>query len=367
MTALRSLLLAALLTGGSACRTEQPVVVRIGDAVPRRTASRNLREVITPILERDSLTRTELAPWSVHGVESGIGEDAQARAFIADSSIVAVVGHAGSGATLMVESLYREAGLPLVVPTATARTLRAIGPHVFMLAPTDDLIGAFLVDESERLLGVRRLGILHVADAYGEGIRLGVELRLRSRGDSLWGAATLSGLECEQDELALNSVVSAFVQRHQPEAVVVALPQVAAWCAVRALAREAPSVKVLTTDSFVLDESPPLSLAERANTYALQFWAPGTDSASLHFVAEVRATMARDPYPGEALEYDAFQVINAAIRAGNHTRPAVMKWLRQLGTPGHPPFPGVTGPIQFTQPRTSMLRLQALRDMVPPR
>ncbi|WP_461414153.1 ABC transporter substrate-binding protein [Gemmatimonas sp.] len=329
-------------------------------------ASNTLRAVVAPILEGESPTRTELAPWSVEGVEFGIGEDAQARAFIADSSIVAVVGHAGSGATLMVESLYREAGLPLVVPTATARELRAVGPHVFMLAPTDDLIGAFLVDESEKRLGVRRLGILHVADAYGEGIRLGVERRLRSRGDSLAGAATLTGLECEQDELALNSVVSAFVQRHQPDGVIVALPQGAAWCAVRALAREAPSVMILTTESFVLNESKPLSLAERANTYALQFWAPGTDSASMKFVAKVRATMARDPYPSEALEYDAFQVINAAIRAGNVTRPAVMQWLRALGTPGHPPFPGVTGPIDFTQPRTSVLRLQALRDEVPP-
>jgi branched-chain amino acid transport system substrate-binding protein len=340
-------------------------VVRIGDAVPRKATGKSLREVVRPQFRDDTAPRIELVPWSVHNMELGIGEDAQARRFIADSSVVAVVGHAGSRATLMVESLYRDAGLPMLVPTATARSLHLVGPHVFMLAPTDDLIGAFLIDEASTRLGAKRIGLLYVADPYGEGIRDGVQARLQARGESPVGMAALSGLECEGETHGLDAVVAAFLQRHAPDAVIVALPQEAAWCAVRALAREAPTVAVLTTDSFVLDETAPLTAAERANTHALLFWEPGADSASQAFVAGSRRFMRRDPYPGEALEFDAFQLVAAAIRAGNTTRPAIMAWLRQLGTPGHPPYQGVTGPIEFTKPRTSVLRLKALRDQPP--
>ena len=365
VTALRSLLLGALLTGGLACRTKEPAVVRIGDAVPREATGRTLLEVVRPQFRDDTAPRIELAPWSVRGLERGIGEDAQARRFIADTSVVAVVGHAGSRATLMVESLYRDAGLPMLVPTATAQSLRRLGAHVFMLAPTDDVIGAFLVDEAFTRLGAKHIGLLYVADPYGEGIRDGVQARLRARGDSLSGMAALSGLECEGESAGMTAIVTAFLRRHLPDAVIVALPQEAAWCAVRALAREAPTVAVLTTDSFVLDETAPLTAAERANTYALLFWELGADSASQAFVASSRRLMRRDPYPGEALEYDAFQLIAAAIRAGNTTRPAIISWLRQLGTPGRPPYQGVTGPIDFTKPRSSVLRLKALRDLPP--
>lgn len=362
-SSIRIALLAGALAGVWACDGTDRSVVRIGDAVPRKATGQTLLEVVRPLLTPSTAPRIELVPWSVPGTDLGVGEDAQARRFIADSSVVAVVGHAGSRTTLMVEPLYREAGLPMVVPTATARSLRSLGPHVFMLAPTDDLIGEFLVDEATTRLGAKRLGILYIADPYGEGIRDGVQTRLRSRGDSLAGSAALSGLECEDGGIALDAVVRAFLRRVTPDAVIVALPQRAARCAVGSLTRHAPSVVVLTTDSFVPQVAESLSAEERANTYALLFWEPGSDSASQAFVERTRATLGRDPFAGEALEFDAFQLIASAVRAGNTTRPAVMTWLRQLGTPGHPPFQGLSGPIDFTRPRTSVLRLKALREM----
>ncbi|QJR35367.1 ABC transporter substrate-binding protein [Gemmatimonas groenlandica] len=311
------------------------------------------------------MPRVDLAPWTVSTTDFGIGEDAQARAFIADSTVVAVVGHAGSRSTLMVEPLYREAGMPLIVPTATARALRDVSGSVFMLAPPDDLIGAFLVDEAMVRLHARRLGMLYVADPYGDGIHDGVQARLRERGDSIVGAAALSGRECEVDALSMDAIVKAFLLRANPDAVIVALPQQDAWCAVRAIAREAPSTSILTTDSFVLHPDWPLSRDERTNMYTLLFWEPGADSVSQAFVAHSRSILGRDPEPSHALEYDGFQLVAAAVRDGASTRDEVTAWLRQLGTPGHPAFHGISGPIDFLRPRTSVLRLRSLRDSTP--
>lgn len=365
MLSCRRAALGGVLFAVLACGAEHPNVLRIGDAVPRAPDSNSFDVVARSLLDREMMPRVEVAPWTVSTKDLGIGDDAQARAFIADTTIVAVVGHAGSRPTLMVEPLYREAGMPLIVPTATARTLRAISGNVFMLAPPDDLIGAFLVDEAMVRLRARRLGILYVADPYGSGIHDGVQARLRERGDSLVASAALSGRECEIDALAMDAIVKAFLQRANPDAVVVALPQQDAWCAVRAIAREAPSTTILTADSFVLHPDWPLSREERTNVHTLLFWEPGSDSVTRAFVAKSRSILGRDPEPSHALEYDGFQLVVAAVRDGARTRAEVTAWLRQLGTPGHPAFQGISGPIDFLRPRTSVLRLRSLRDSTP--
>lgn len=354
-----------MLWGSFACTAER-TPVRVGDAFPRDVSRGSMLDVTRMLLRLDSTSRIELVPWSVKSKDFGVGEYAQARRFVDDRDMVAVVGHSGSHSTIMVEPLYREAGMPLLVPTATATELRTLGPEVFMLAPPNDMIGAFLVDEATTRLGRKRIAVLHVADPYGDGIRDGVVARLQSQGGAVVGSAALSGRECLYDAIGMDPIVRALLQRSRPDAVIVALPQQAARCASRALVRSDSSLVVLMTDSFVLPKELPFTEGERRNMHVLLFWEPGADSASQAFLQAARATLKRDPTPGFALEFDAYQLIVAAVRDGYTTRRGVMQWLRQLGTPGHPPFQGVTGPIEFTRPRTSVLRLKALRESVPP-
>lgn len=346
----------------AACARDPVLEVRIGDAIPRTVLRPTLLDVARPLLNSGATTRVALTPWTASAEDFGVGEAEQARLFISDSSVVAVVGHAGSKATLFVESMYRDAGMPLIVPTATARALRDRGAHLFLLAPPDNLLGAFLVDQAMDRLKARRIGVMHVADPYGDGIRDGVLERLQQRGDSAAGLAALTGRECEFDSHAIDAIVRAFVARTTPDAVIVALPQKAAWCATKALVRERPDILVLTSDSFIVEAGSPLTAAERTNVHALVFWEPGTDSLTTRFVNSVRTTMLVEPEPSHALVFDAYQLVAAAVREGHTTRQGVLQWLRQLGTPGHPPFQGITGPIDFTAPRTSVLHLKALRD-----
>lgn len=353
-----------MLLGSFACTAER-TPVHVGDAFPRDASRGSMLDVTRQLLRLDTMSRIELVPWSVKSKDFGVGEYAQARRFVDDNAMVAVVGHSGSRSTIMVEPLYREAGMPLLVPTATATELRTLGPAVFMLAPPNDMIGAFLVDEATARLGRKRIAVLHVADPYGDGIRDGVISRLQSQGGAVVGAAALSGRECQNDAVGMDPIVRALLQRSRPDAVIIALPQQAARCASRALVRADSSLVVLLTDSFVVHDEWQFTAVERRNMHVLLFWEPGADSASQAFLQSARAILKREPTPGYALEFDAYQLIVAAVRDGYTTRSGVMKWLRQLGTPGHPPFQGVSGPIDFTSPRTSVLRLKALRDSVP--
>jgi hypothetical protein len=193
-------------------------------------------------------------------------------------------------------------------------------------------------------------------------LRDGVVERLRERGDSLVGTVALSGRECQADGLAMNATIRAFLQRARPDAVILALPQRASWCAIVRLVDHHPTVTVITSDSFTPSSATPLSQAQRAHLHSLVFWRPGNDSVSLQFIARSRALRRRDPEPGEALAFDAYRLIVAGIRAGHGTRESMGQWLRQLGTPGHPAFEGITGPIDFRTPRSSLLHLKPLRD-----
>ncbi|MBL0938432.1 MAG: ABC transporter substrate-binding protein [Gemmatimonadaceae bacterium] len=352
-------LAAVLMTGG--CTGETPGVLRIADAVPRPLGDRSTLSALESLIEPGNAPRIELIPWSEsHVVENT--EAAQAARFIDDPSVIAVVGHAGSRGTLLAAPLYRAAGLPLIVPTATARELHTLPDGLYLLAPADDMLGTFLVDRALDSLGVRRLAVLYVADPYGEGIRSGIEERLNARGGSLAGESLFLGHECQTDRLAMRMVVRSLIARTQPDGVIMALPHMLTVCALEELTAVNPNLVLLTSDSFVADENTKLSDAVRRTTHVLELWAPGNDSTTARFRTRMREVTGYDPTPGQAYAYDGFRLAEAAIRSGVRTRKQMRAWLDALGTSDQPAFVGVTGPIDFHQPRRPELRLRALTD-----
>lgn len=349
------------LVAGTGCATEPPAVLRVGDAVPRVNRGASVAAVVAAMFDTSRSPRLELVPWSVPSGQELITESEQAQRFAADSSIVAVVGHAGSKFTLIASPTYRAAGIPLLVPTATARALRNAGPHLFMLAPSDDAIGAFLVDRALDSLRLQRIAIMYVADPYGEGIRAGVVEHAGARGTTLVGESALTGLECQRTALAARAITRAFMLRTRPDGIILALPQDLAFCVIREAVAIDSTITILASDSFspaAVDGE--LQAAEARAVHRVVLWEVGTDSLNREFEARFRRLVGRPPDAGQALTADAFLLVEAAVRAGHRTREGVHEWLRQLGTPGHPPFAGITGPIDFTRPRVTGLRLRRL-------
>jgi branched-chain amino acid transport system substrate-binding protein len=346
----------------AACTTEAPRPLHVGDAVPRANQDSSIIQVVAAMLDSAHAPPLPLIPWTAASGGALATESEQAQRFVSDSSVVAVVGHAGSKLTLIAAPTYRAADMPLVVPTATARALREAGPNIFMLAPSDEAIGAFMVDRAVDSLGLRRLSVMHVADAYGEGIRAGLAARAAARGISLVGETALTGWECEPNETSAAAITRAFLRRVQPDALLLALPQRLAECVIRAAVAQDSSIVILASDSF---SPPPRGLALDAHqsraVHHVVFWEPGTDALNRRFDATFRQVVGRAPDASQALTADALLLLAAALRDGMRTRAEVGDWLRRVGTDGHPPFAGITGPIDFTRPRTAGLRLKPLR------
>lgn len=348
----------------AACdRVDTPVAV--ADGVPRLVDPSSFMNVIDDALDSAGTNSVRRLAWTEPKDEFVGSEVAQAERFARMPSVIAVVGHSGSRNTLIAAPVYVASGVPLIVPTATSAQLRTSGPLVFMMAPTDNVEGAFIVDHALDSLRATRIAMAYVADAYGTGVHSGIVARLAARNSALVGEAAMSGRECARpDRLALRGTTRALILRAKPQVIVLAVHSALAGCMIRQILAVDSSIKIIASDSF--DEIQPpvraLSNRERAAVRYVSFWTPGTDSLSQAFVARMRRLLGREPDAGEALTFDAYLLVATAYREGHRTRAALGRWLRALGTSQHPPVMGVTGPIAFQKPREALLHLRAMKD-----
>lgn len=94
-----------------------------------------------------------------------------ANRVVSDPQIVAVVGHACSGATIAASDVYADARIPMVSASATAALVTERGLDVVnRVAFRDDAQGTVDANYLYKVLGVRKLAVLHDNDAYGLGL-----------------------------------------------------------------------------------------------------------------------------------------------------------------------------------------------------
>lgn len=352
-----------LLTAGLLGCSQPDRELQVGHAVPVGDQSRVLVNVARSMIDSSAVPRLAIVPWQFVRTTDEASETGQAERFASDPRVIAVVGHAGSKSTLYAAPIYEAAGVPVIVPTATSRLLRDAREHLFPLSPPDDVEGAFLADYAIDSLKGARIAMLYVADAFGVGIHEGVRARFAARSAALAGDAALAGRECHQGQTdAMTSIARSLLQRARPDVVIMALSTAQTVCAVRSLVALDADLHVLAADAFDPGELPPgtLTAAERRALRYVVTWEPGSDSLSREFVRRARELTGRDPTPGQAMTHDAFMLIEQAVREGHTSRAAIRRWLHALGTPGHPPFQGVTGPITFLEPRRTVLRVRRL-------
>lgn len=94
-----------------------------------------------------------------------------AHKIVQDKSIIGVMGHLTSGATLAASTIYGEAGIPVVMPVPTNPQITQQGFKNFYRVPiTDDKQGAaayeFLASKADK----RSLAVVHNKETYGLGI-----------------------------------------------------------------------------------------------------------------------------------------------------------------------------------------------------
>ena len=110
--------------------------------------------------------------------------------FAADKSIVAVIGHLCSSATLAAMPIYVRAGLPALSPTSTNPTIGDVGKGWFFRnCYTDDFQGKYLANYVvPKLLGKNKVAIFYENNDYAIGLKDSFMAGAKAAGVNVTGA-----------------------------------------------------------------------------------------------------------------------------------------------------------------------------------
>lgn len=285
-----------------------------------------------------------------------------AESLSTDPSVIAVVGHSNSSASLAGAQIYNARRVVQIAPTSSAAILAEAGSYTFRLVASDIHQARFLASEVVRQ-DVKAVAVFYVNDDYGRSLRQEMMTRLEeARVDVVVEvpyaeADTLPDAEAAARAMAINKTTSV-VWLGRSAQLLRALP---------ILRQHVPHVRVLASDGVDGRET-----AQNRNgvftgvQYSCFVDVNGTREELTALRDRYSERTGRAMTAEFALTYDAVTLIATAARDAGTTRRAVLGYLRSLGR-GRPAFAGATGDVAFDAtggPRPSYCLAEVTRDGV---
>ena len=87
-----------------------------------------------------------------------------------DETVIGVVGHSNSSASLSAAQIYNARHVAQIAPTSSAPLLRQVGPYTFRLVPSDVHQARFLADQVAAGPTAPRIALFFVNDDYGRAL-----------------------------------------------------------------------------------------------------------------------------------------------------------------------------------------------------
>lgn len=340
----RGLLAAALLL--AACAGETPI--RIGLAGPFGEARGASMQVAAELAVAELNAAGGLRGRPVELVvfdDSASAERAVAvaRELTADPSVVAVVGHLTSGATLAAAPIYGGAQpVMLISPSASSPLVTQAGPWTFRVCPTDALHGVRLASWARDRIGASRAALLYTNDDYGRGVRDEFVKAFEAQD------GTVVTSDPYLDDLpSFRPYLERLARRGGAGVVIIAGARAGATRILGAMDSLGLDLPVLGGDALSgIEQVGALGEGIFVTTAYLPDQ-PG--AANETFVrAYRRASGDRPPDHRAAGTYDAIRLIAAAVTAVGTDRGRIRDWVAGVGTE-RPAFEGVTGRIAFDE------------------
>jgi branched-chain amino acid transport system substrate-binding protein len=259
-----------------------------------------------------------------------------------DPSVVAVVGHLTSTASLAAGRIYGEARRPLVMisPSASSPDLSGVNPYMFRACPSDLSHGVQLARFARHSLRANRVAVIYLDDDYGRGLRLSFVAEFRR----------LGGQIVEEDPMlsttpSLEPYLSRLRQKGGVDALMLATDRGGAELALREMRRLGVQWTTLGGDALSGIETNG-ALAEGVRmSVAYLVDQPGPRNTQF-VTAYGRAYPRERPDHRGATSYDIVQLLANVLRDAGTDRAAVRDRLARVGV-DLPAFEGVTGRIAF--------------------
>jgi len=265
-----------------------------------------------------------------------------ARQLSDDPSVVAVIGHLTSGATLAASAVYNMGlhPVPMISPSASSPLLSGAGPYTFRICPTDRAHGTRLAQWAVDRLHAQRVAILFLNDEYGRGVRGVFAQQFTGRGGRLVAD------DPYLDELpSFEPYLERIRRRGGTDALLIAGTRPGAERILEALRTVGLRPAVLAGDGVAGIEATGL-LAEGAFVSAA-YLPDQPGQANAEFVRTYRAAYnGQEPDHRGAGAYDIVHLLARAIRAVGPDRAKLRDYLAGVGS-ATAAYDGVTGRIAF--------------------
>ena len=270
----------------------------------------------------------------VHVDDEGTGAKAAtvAQELVEADSILAVVGHANSSATVAAARVY-DGHLAAVSPSASSPEITGLSPWLFRVIPSDSANGIELARFAAKL-GHKRAAVLYENNSYGRC--LGDSFRRAFAGEvtSLEPVA-VDGKEVEP--------YLAYLRLHEPGLIFVAGSDGSGIEILREARRQGITSDFLGGDGWAGITSD--SAAAEGAYVGAPFSGDDPRPDVREFVRAFRAKFGREPNSFAALAYDATMVVAQAIERAGPDRDAIRESLASMREGNV--YKGITGQIAF--------------------
>jgi branched-chain amino acid transport system substrate-binding protein len=355
--------LLAITVGVSAACSRQPREYLIGAAGPQTLAygiqnEHGIELAVDEINRAGGIDGVPLRVLSRDDHASGPDAARIAGEFVGNHDVVAVIGHAGSGAEVAAAHVYDSGHLPAIATTPSSPDITGISPWVFRMSTSDSVNGMTLAQFASSLADSLhrpvRVAVLYHNDSYGRGLS---DAFLHS----------FKGQVISSDPVGLDTNLEPYItyyKTHSPDIVFVASDDDLGIKILRQARTQGLVATFLGGDGWQGVVTEPASEGTFIGTpFTAQNAAPRTQQ----FATAFRAKYGMVPDAHAALAYDATRLVARALRSGARTRASVRDYLVSLNRAS--PFASLSGPTWFrgTDPVGDTFRVTRVRHglMIP--
>jgi branched-chain amino acid transport system substrate-binding protein len=263
--------------------------------------------------------------------------------FAADKSIVAVIGHLCSSATLAALPIYVRAGLPCISPTSTNVTIGKVGKGWFFRnVYRDDFQGKFLAKYVKTVLGSKKVAIFYENNDYAIGLKDAFMAEAKNVGINVTGAeaymSKTTDFTPQLTKLMKDKPDAIFLCGYYQEGALIA-----------GQARKLGFDKGFLFGADGIDNVDYIKIAGKAadNTYmTVPFLAAAAGPEAKDFIDGFKAKFGRDVDWMSANAYDCLGILAQVIAETGADRKKIREALAAINSPGNG-YKGATGLTYF--------------------
>ncbi|MDR3348626.1 MAG: ABC transporter substrate-binding protein [Acidaminococcales bacterium] len=342
------LLLSAALLGGCGTDKKADDAVKIGLAIPLTGSSAQDGETIK--------NGVQLAIDEVNG-QGGIKgkkvlldvqddkSDPKEAAIVAnklagDKSVLAVVGHFNSSATLAGAPIYNKAGLVEISPGSSSPAVTKAGDYTFRVITTDAFQADYVAKWAVKDLGYKKIAVIYENNDYGKGLADVFDEKAKGQGAAIVSSDSYLAGETKDFSAILTKIKAAgpdmlFIGGLYNETALIAKQA-------KNIGLNAP---IMGVDAIYSNALIDLGGKSVEGVLLPGFFHEGTDNpVAQKFIKAYKAKYKQDPATYAAYGYDAAKIVLDAIANAGTDRKAIRDYIAKVKG-----FQGATGINTFDE------------------